>query len=131
MPPGTLGLADTTEPNAAAAKTRGALNGAAPRPAEPPDGDYFTVDSVFLGAAAVVPYQRQPDDPVYRPLRIFALDPAASRLDGAVATINLSYEELEPGPRGAVLEISDWDETAGTVHPPLDLDDRKALIRNG
>ncbi len=131
MPPGALAPADTTEPNAAAAKTRGALNGAAPRPAEPPDGDYFTVDPVFLSAAAVVPYQRQPDDPVYRPLRIFALDPSASRLDGAVATINLAYEKLKPGPCGAVLEVADWDETTGTTHPPLDLDDRKALIRNG
>jgi hypothetical protein len=131
MPPGALAPADTTEPNAAAAKTRGALDGAAPRPAEPPDGDYFTVDPVFLSAAAVVPYQRQPDDPVYRPLRIFALDPSASRLDGAVATINLAYERLEPGPRGAVLEVADWDETTGTAHPPLDLDDRRTLIRNG
>lgn len=131
MPPGTLGPADTTEPNAAAAKTRSAFNGAGTRPAKPPDGNYFTVDPVFFGAAAVVPYQRQPDDPVYRPLRIFALDPSASRLDGAVATINLAYEELEPGPRGAVIEVADWDETTGTVHPPLDLDDRKALIRNG
>jgi hypothetical protein len=131
MPPGTLGPADTTEPNAAAAKTRSAFNGAGTRPTKPPDGNYFTVDPVFFGAAAVVPYQRQPDDPVYRPLRIFALDPSASRLDGAVATINLAYEELEPGPRGAVIEVADWDETTGTVHPPLDLDDRKALIRNG
>lgn len=131
MPPGTSAPADTTEPNAAAAKTRGALNGAAPRPAEPPDGDYFTVDPVFLGAAAVVPYQREPDEPIYRPVRIFALDPSASRLDGAIATINLAYEKLEPGPRGAVLEVADWDETTGTAHPPLDLDDRGALIRNG
>ena len=131
MPPGALAPADTTEPNAAAAKTRGALNGGTVRPAEPPDGDYFTVDPVFLGAAAVVPYQRQPDDPVYRPLRIFALDPSASRLDGAVATINLPYEKLEPGPCGAVLEVVDWDETTGTAHPPIDLDNGKALIRNG
>ena len=100
-------------------------------PAEPPAGNYFTVDPVFLGAAAVVPYQRQPDDPVYRPLRIFALDPSASRLDGAVATVNLAYEKLKPGPRGAVLEVTDWDETTGIVHPPLDLDDPKTLIRNG
>jgi hypothetical protein len=124
--------AETTEPNAAAAKSRGAsLNGPAPHSAEPTDGNYFTVDPIFLGAAKVVPYQRQPDDPVYRPLRIFALDPSASRLDGAVATINLAFEELKPGPLGAVLEVVDWDETTGTVHPPLDLNDRKALIRNG
>ena len=132
MPDGTLGAPETTEPNAAAAKTRSGFNGAKPRPAEPPDGDYFTVDPVFFGAAAVVPYQRQPDDPVYRPLRIFALDPSASRLDGAVATVNLAYEELEPGPRGAVIEVTDWDETAGMMHhPPLNLDDRKTLICNG
>jgi hypothetical protein len=131
MPPGTPGPVDTTEPNAAAAKTRSGLIGPATRSVEPPDGDYFTVDPVFFGAAAVVPYQRQPEDPVYRPLRIFALDPSASRLDGAVATINLAYEELRPGPCGAVIEVADWDETTGMAYPPLDLDDRKALIQNG
>ncbi|HYZ32047.1 MAG TPA: hypothetical protein VE684_07155 [Crenalkalicoccus sp.] len=131
MPSEALPPADTTEPNAAAARTRGALDGTAPRRSEPPDGDYFTVDPVFLGAAAVVPYQRKPEDPVYRPLRIFALDPSASRLDGAVATINLPYEDLKPGPKGAVLEVVDWDETTGEEEQPLDLDDRKTLIRNG
>ena len=131
MAPGMLGVADTTEPNAAAAKTRGAIRSDAPRQPEPNDGHYFTVDPIFLGASAVVPYQRQADDPVYRPLRIFALDPSASRLDGAIATLNLAYEKLTPGPRGAVLEVVDWDETTGDLHAPLDLDDHKVLIRNG
>ncbi|MET7247208.1 hypothetical protein ABZT49_28050 [Methylobacterium sp. EM32] len=131
MPPGPLGPADTTESNAAAAKTRGALTAAAPHPSGLPRGGYFTVDPVFLGTASTQPYQRTSDDPVYRPLRIFALDPSASRLDGAIATINLAYETLRPGPRGAVLEVADWDETTGTEHPRLDLDDHKVLIRNG
>lgn len=131
MAPVMSAAADTTEPNAAAAKTRGAGAHDAPRPRDAEDGTYFTVDSVFLGASAVVPYQRQADDPVYRPLRIFALDASASRLDGAIATLNLAYETLTPGPRGAVLEVVDWDETMGDLHPPLDLDDHKVLIRNG
>jgi hypothetical protein len=131
MLPESLTPAETTEPNAAAAKTRGALDDAASRPAAPSDGDYFTVNSLFLNAASVVPYQRRPDDPIYRPLRVFALDPAASRMDGAVATLNLAYEKLGRGPCGAVLEVMDWDQTTGELHPPVDLDDQKTLIRNG
>src|SRR5688500_4769366 len=43
------------------------------------------------------PYERRPNDPLYRPLRIFVLDPAASQLQGATATVNVPYEPLQPG----------------------------------
>ncbi|MFC7738194.1 hypothetical protein ACFQX4_20740 [Roseomonas sp. GCM10028921] len=132
MPADLNSATETPEANAAGARSRGAAEGGTLPPyARAPDGTWFTVDPVFLGAAAVAPYERKPDDPVYRPLRIYALDPSASRLDGAVATVNLPYEKLEPGPRGAVLAVVDYDGTTETIHPPLDLNDPKALIRDG
>jgi len=96
-----------------------------------PYGKFFVVDPIFLGAASVRPHERQFEDPIYRPLRIYTFDPTASRLDGAIATINVPYEPLEPGPKGRLLEILDWNEATGAVNPPVDLDHPRVLIRNG
>jgi hypothetical protein len=95
-----------------------------------PDGKFFVVDPIFLGAASVRPYERQREDPIYRPLRIYTLDPSASRLDGAIATINVPYEPLEPGPKGRLLEVLDY-KGIDVANPPVDLDDPRVLIRNG
>ena len=81
--------------------------------------------------ASVRPYERQREDPLYRPLRIYTLDPSASRLDGAIAAINVPYEPLEPGPKGRLLEVLDWHEGTDVANPPVDLDDPRVLIRNG
>jgi hypothetical protein len=89
------------------------------------------VDPIFLGAASVGPYERRFEEPIYRPLRIYTLDPTASRLDGAIATINVPYEPLDPGPKGRLLEVLDWQEATGVVNPPVDLDDPRVLIRDG
>jgi hypothetical protein len=43
-------------------------------------GSFFEVDPVFLGNASVRPYERKREDPLYRPLRIYTLDPNARRL---------------------------------------------------
>ncbi|HEX6571097.1 MAG TPA: peptidoglycan-binding protein, partial [Steroidobacteraceae bacterium] len=75
-------------------------------------------------------YERGTADPVYRPLRIYALDPAASLGDGALAVVNVPYEPIEfgpRGPRGAILEIID-DE--GPQHA-VDLDDKFLLMQQG
>lgn len=105
--------------------------GASPIESDIQGAAYFRVDPIFLRSASALPYQRRPADPLYRPLRIFALDPAASRLEGAIATVNVPFEELRPGPRGVLLEVMDRDETTGAVHPPVDLNDPRVLITNG
>jgi hypothetical protein len=84
----------------------------------------FVVSPMLARHVNVGPYQRRPDDPVYRPLRIFALDPAVSRLDGAVALVNVPYEPLGPGPRGRLFHV----EADG---PVCDLEDRRVLIQQG
>src|SRR5690606_38447761 len=72
------------------------------------------------------PYERAPDDPLTRPLRIFALDPAAPARDGREATIHVPYEPLEAGPKGAVLEVVPPRGTS-----PLDLNATALAIGQG
>ncbi|MBC8635697.1 peptidase M4 [Caballeronia sp. EK] len=78
-----------------------------------------------------VPPLRKPQEPLYRPLRIYALDPAASRLEGALAELNVPYERLEPGPVGRLLRVEDIDDTRGVRYRRLDLDDHNVLLRRG
>jgi hypothetical protein len=77
------------------------------------------------------PYQRQRGDPLYRPLRIYTLDPTQSKLDGAVATLNVPYEKLAPGPVGALLEIDGNDQDGAPLQPPVDLDAPRVLMSQG
>jgi hypothetical protein len=93
--------------------------------------NYFVVDPVFLATNSMQPYQRAHQDPLHRPLRIYTLDPTASRLDGAVATLNLPFERLSSGPVSSILEVVDWDETTGQFNKPVDLDDPRILIERG
>jgi hypothetical protein len=91
----------------------------------------FTIDENVQRAVRCLPYERKPDDPIYRPLRIFSLDPSASRLEGAEATVNVPYEPLGPGPVGSVLEVDDYDGTQHTHWGRVDLDDRAVLLNSG
>lgn len=75
------------------------------------------------------PYRRRASDPVFRPLRIYALDPTVSRFDGAIATINVPFEPLAPGPVGSVLEVLGDD--GYQQNESADLDDPRVLIGNG
>jgi hypothetical protein len=72
------------------------------------------------------PYQRESSDPVYRPLKIFTRDPAASLLDGSIALINVPYEKLKPGPEGSLFTVE--KDSAGTL---VDLNDFTVLMSSG
>jgi hypothetical protein len=127
----------TTAATAAVAQSR-TEGGAAPdgvgalRPPAAPDagGAYVIGDQVTRGAYDV-PYERQPDDPLYRPLRIYTLDPTAARADGAVAIINVPYEPLAPGPTGALFRVDPHDVETGERYRQLDPESREVLIRSG
>jgi hypothetical protein len=77
----------------------------------------------------VQPYERQPDDPVYRPLRVLTLDPETQALDGSVATLNVPYEPLEPGPKGRLFEIVAKDGDIDLT--PVNLEDPRLLLSDG
>jgi hypothetical protein len=87
-------------------------------------------DGVHHGAH-IRPYQRQRGDPLFRPLRIYTLDPSTSRLDGAIAQINVPYESLQPGPKGAVLEVDNFDGAAKVRYRAVDLNEPFLLMKDG
>jgi hypothetical protein len=92
----------------------------------------FELGEGVTRAAMVEPYEWREGDPLSRPLKVFALDPAASRLEGSIATVAVPYEPLssEPGSGivGRMFRIMAPDDDAA---PPLDLDDPKILIAGG
>lgn len=103
---------------------------AAPRLYPGPDA-WFEVGPGVRRGAVGLPYERQPGDPLYRPLRIYTLDPAASRAEGAVAVVNVPYEPLEPGPVGAMFRVDPRDADTGEAYRAVDLEDPAVLIGSG
>lgn len=96
----------------------------------------FQLGSRVERACRVVPYDRAPGDPNSRPLRIFALDPAESKLHGNVARVDVPYEPLEPGPRGQIFEVDGSEFGTDGKHvlkelPALDLDARELMLSAG
>jgi hypothetical protein len=102
-----------------------------PGTSQTPDDGAFHIGAGVVRAARVRAYARRPDDPIARPLRVMALDPAASRLDGCVAVVDVPYEPLEPGPIGALLAVDDQDGATGQRLAAIDLDDPRVLLGRG
>jgi len=124
-----LATATTT---AAVAATSQSRDGGAAAPASAAAGDFFGEGVLFTVGQGIrrmpaAPYQRQKGDPLYRPLRIYTVDPAAARLDGAIGTINVPYEPLKPGPVGALFGVV----ATGAAHRSADLEDPHVLIAGG
>jgi hypothetical protein len=122
---------------AVSAQAQSRESGTAPEPQPSPDsaqrdgyGTRYTL-GVSVGRVPPLPVKRTPDEPLYRPLRVYALDPAASRLEGALAELNVPYEPLDPGPVGQLLKVDDLDSTRSVRYRKLDLDDRNVLLRRG
>src|SRR5690606_22368759 len=59
--------------------------------------------------------------PLYRPLRIYTLDPSVSDRIGGVATVNVPYEKLEKGPVGALFDVRCDGAPRVLKAQPLDL----------
>ena len=91
----------------------------------------FTLGPRVRAANATRPHVRAVGEPAWRPLRIFAIDPHVRRSDGAIATLRVPYEPLQPGPVGALFVVDPHDTVAGLDHQPVDLDDPALLIDHG
>ncbi|HUQ48818.1 MAG TPA: hypothetical protein VM053_11360, partial [Gemmatimonadaceae bacterium] len=126
--------APTTPPaSSATAQSRTQDGEVATRATEPlRDDAAFEISPRAIRAAYSGGHERQPGEPLYRPLRIYTLDPTISRRDGSVTTVNVPFEPLDVGPTSSLLEII--DEGAGNGEPkpePLDLDDKFLLLEQG
>lgn len=129
-------LASTTEASAAAAQSRG--DGSSPsrpevagRRLRADECAGYEIGDGVARAALAEPYERRGGDPIYRPLKIYTSDPSASRLEGAVALVNVPYEPVEKGPRGRLFEVWDYNESLNETYTHVDLDAPSLLIRNG
>ena len=73
--------------------------------------------------------------PTARRLRIFAFDPSlATRLETATInelTLEVPWEDLEPGPTGEYLEVIDVDPASGFCYDPVNLNDARLLAQDG
>lgn len=73
--------------------------------------------------------------PPSRRLRVFAFDPLlGSRLDTMElneTTVEVPWEDLEPGPVGEYLEVLDVDPAAGVCYAPVDLNHPHVLAQSG
>ena len=129
---------NTPAANAAMAQSRAGEQ--QKRPAQQPRGRGklgvdFAIGSRVTGAVTCRMYDRKAGDPVFRPLRIYALDPTASAMEGAIAVVNVPYEPIERGPRGprtAQFSKSSTMEHQGVSAPgPLNLDEKFVLMQQG
>jgi hypothetical protein len=76
------------------------------------------------------------DDPVTRPLKAYAFDPSAGKLLGNEMSMEVRYQNLDPGPvvrdrDGDAIAVVDYDGANKTYYTPVDLDDPRVLIRGG
>ncbi|MDB5945244.1 MAG: hypothetical protein JWQ33_270, partial [Ramlibacter sp.] len=129
-----LATATTTSAVAATAQSRDEA-AAAPR-ADQAAGECIGEHTRFtlgpgIDRKPVAPYQRIKGDPIYRPLRIYTVDPAAPKLDGAVATVNVPYEPLAPGPCGHLFEVDNVNGDSHVAYRRADLEHHHVLMSDG
>lgn len=133
--------ASTTEPVAALAQSRGPGPGPSPGVTAPavavvprhlsPGGvaRFAIGPDVTRTVARVVAQGREV--PLYRPLRIFTVDPTLSRRAGGVTTVNVGYEPLQPGPESRLFRLDPHDPATGRDSLPADLNSTYALLSGG
>ncbi|HEX9938793.1 MAG TPA: hypothetical protein VGB15_16760 [Longimicrobium sp.] len=90
--------------------------------------------------AAGRPHERTPREPLYRPLRIYTVDPGTRQDEGATAVVNVPYEPLpcEPGKGilGSVFHVlpvrKKFEDDDGPVEThDIDLNDPFHLLTDG
>ena len=104
----------------------------------------FELGERVLIPAISSPSEPKPGDPSIRPLWIYASDPASFGLRQPVLKVEVPYEEVKPGPEGALFKVSqgalppelvkllDWSGKAKQfTTDPLDLESRLMLVQGG
>lgn len=125
----------TPEPVKAMAQSDEPVPSATPRSAAPyhcaDEGKLFVIGESVTRAVEGQKEERVDDDLIYRPLKIFALDPSVSRLEGATAVVNVGYEPLTEGPCGRFFKVDNSTAGVAPERPKLKLDDPDILVSNG
>ncbi len=73
--------------------------------------------------------------PIARKLRVYAFDPLLGYnpdfLQINETTLEVTWEELQPGPAGEYVEVVDVDPSTGCCYAPIDLNHPSVLARDG
>ena len=134
MSEGGIQPASTARPVASVAQSRDGGGAVAPGPAvtappPPPQRRHALGPNIARTITRATPPLRE--QPLYRPLRIFTSDPSASRLEGALTTVNVPYERLAPGPEGRLFKVDNHDASTGQAYIRADLDSPFTLLGRG
>ena len=88
-----------------------------------------------LDPSPAEPGRQRVPAPVFRKLRVFAMDPGlTTRFETAVMnemTLRLPWEDLEPGPAGEYVAVVDEDENGKQLYDPVDLNWPDLLAQDG
>lgn len=136
------GAVDTPQANAATAQSHG---GGTPRrqprrhrPVEPlceagatKAHIEFQLGKRVRAAVETPRYERRPGDPVYRPLKIYTIDPSRRRREGQTAEINIPFERVQKGPVGYRFEVEKSGQWPLRDYGEVDLNEDRLLITNG
>lgn len=76
-------------------------------------------------------YERKPDDPIYRPLKIYTIDPSRRRDEGQSAEINIPFEGLENGPKGMRFRVVKSGMWPLRPYTSVDLNEDSVLMTGG
>jgi hypothetical protein len=71
------------------------------------------------------------EEPVDRPLRVFAFDPSRGRSVANVVTLRVPYEPLAAGPVGRYVAVIDYDQTTDRTYDPVNLGDLDVTLGGG
>lgn len=75
--------------------------------------------------------QNSYEDPLSRPLKVYAFDPSRGRSLGNYMTVNVPFEKLENGLTGEYVQVIDYDASNNCYYQPVDLNDPSVLMRGG
>ena len=124
----------TPEATAAVAQSRGESGvplAAKPAPPSAHGAVGYRLGERLTAASTTTRAGHWDDDPIYRPLQIYTIDPTGRRLEGKTAEINVPYERLEPGPVGKRFAVVANPQGPMGKYPAVDLDEPRLLIANG
>jgi hypothetical protein len=91
----------------------------------------FVLGGRIRQSAEIPHFYRSPGDPIYRPLKIYTIDPSRHREEGQTAEINIPFEPLKKGPIGFRFTVRKTDYGPLGKYADVDLDDPDLLIDAG
>ena len=117
---------DRAEPGRRRARRRPAA-----RPDAGPEPSRYTLGERVTDAATAIRYERSPADPVYRPLKIYTIDPARRQQEGEVALDQRALTSPSSQARSGCVSKSCRRIGPLGKYDPVNLEDPRLLILNG